>query len=72
MGKMYEHLAMESFVSKTGQEVIECGMIISPENKWLGFSPESVVLNSDREPIALLEIKCLYSGNCLLHFNTQK
>lgn len=72
-GQMYEHLARESFASNTGQEVIECGMIISPENKWLGFSPDSMVLNSDRNPIALLQIKCLYSGNYLLvHLNIKK
>nr|CAI5865889.1 unnamed protein product [Callosobruchus analis] len=54
--------ARESFISKTGHIVRECGMITSAGDKWLGFSPDGVVLNLDREPIALLEIKCLYSG----------
>lgn len=45
-GQMYEKSARECFLSQTGYEVIVCG----------------VVLTSDRKPIALLEIKCLYSG----------
>nr|CAI5848188.1 unnamed protein product [Callosobruchus analis] len=61
-GQMYEKPARESFISKTGHIVRECGMITSAGDKWLGFSPDGVVLNLDREPIALLEIKCLYSG----------
>nr|CAI5857318.1 unnamed protein product [Callosobruchus analis] len=61
-GQMYEKPAREYFISKTGHIVRECGMITSAGDKWLGFSPDGVVLNLDREPIALLEIKCLYSG----------
>ncbi|XP_050316180.1 uncharacterized protein LOC126750576 [Anthonomus grandis grandis] len=61
-GQMDEKPARECFVSKTDYKVIEYGMITSPENKWLGFSRDGVVLNTDRNPIALLEIKCLYSG----------
>nr|CAI5848657.1 unnamed protein product [Callosobruchus analis] len=43
-------------------------MITSAGDKWLGFSPDGVVLNLDREPIALLEIKCLYSGNYVYYY----
>ncbi|VEN37197.1 unnamed protein product [Callosobruchus maculatus] len=52
--------AREAFVSKTGHIIVDCGMIESAGNKWLGFSPDGVVLNLNREAIALLEIKCLY------------
>nr|CAI5841999.1 unnamed protein product [Callosobruchus analis] len=61
MGRCTKNL-QENFISKTGHIVRECGMITSAGDKWLGFSPDGVVLNLDREPIALLEIKCLYSG----------
>nr|CAI5843467.1 unnamed protein product [Callosobruchus analis] len=67
-GQMYEKPARESFISKTGHIVRECGMITSAGDKWLGFSPDGVVLNLDREPIALLEIKCLYSGNYVYYY----
>ncbi|XP_030758002.1 uncharacterized protein LOC115883733 [Sitophilus oryzae] len=61
-GQKYEKLARECFMSKTGYDVIECGMITSPENKWLGFSPDGMVVNSEGKPVALLEIKCLFLG----------
>ncbi|VEN33862.1 unnamed protein product [Callosobruchus maculatus] len=60
MDRMYEKSAREAFVSKTGHIIVDCGMIESAGNKWLGFSPDGVVLNLNREAIALLEIKCLY------------
>ncbi|VEN58050.1 unnamed protein product [Callosobruchus maculatus] len=62
MDMMYEKSAREAFVSKTGHIIVDCGMIESAGNKWLGFSPDGVVLNLNREAIALLEIKCLYCG----------
>ncbi|VEN41632.1 unnamed protein product [Callosobruchus maculatus] len=57
---MYEKSAREAFVSKTGRIIVVCGTIESAGNKWLGFSPPGVMLNLNRRPIALLEIKCLY------------
>lgn len=64
-GLKYEGCAREAFISKTKKETIECGMILSPQNKWLGFSPDGVVIE-DNKPAALLEIKCLYEGTYIL------
>lgn len=66
-GLQYESCAREAFISKMGKEVIECGMIISPQNKWLGFSPDGVVMENN-QPVALLEIKCLYEGILYIFF----
>lgn len=60
-GLKYENMARTSFITKTGETVVECGMITSSANKWLGFSADGVVLNNG-QPTALLEIKCLYAG----------
>ncbi|VEN46837.1 unnamed protein product [Callosobruchus maculatus] len=48
---MYEKFAREAFVSKTGHIIVECGM--TNLQARLGFSPDGVVLNLNREPIAL-------------------
>lgn len=60
-GIRYEREAREVFISRTGFEVYECGMITSPSSPWLGYSPDGVIVHEGR-PIALLEIKCLYEG----------
>lgn len=64
-GLKYENTARTAFVSKTGFDVYECGMIIDENNKWLGFSPDGLVLENGT-PKALLEIKCLYAGKCFI------
>lgn len=61
-GLKYEKDARTAFVNKTGHRVVECGMVISPQNKWLGFSPDGIVVDGNGYPLALLEIKCLYEG----------
>ncbi|XP_030749252.1 uncharacterized protein LOC115877238 [Sitophilus oryzae] len=62
-GLKYEKDARAAFISQTGHTVIECGMIISPQNKWLGFSPDGIIIDTNGNPVALLEIKCIYSGS---------
>lgn len=62
-GLKYENAARRAFIKNTGKMVTECGMIICPQNKWLGFSPDGIVMDGDDKPVALLEIKCPYAGN---------
>lgn len=60
-GLKYENVARALFIENHSKEVLNCGMISFPQNKWLGFSPDGVVIENGK-PVALLEIKCLYSG----------
>ncbi|KAJ8914902.1 hypothetical protein NQ315_016056, partial [Exocentrus adspersus] len=64
-GLKYEDAARTAFENKTKMVVAKCGMIISPQNKWLGFSPDGVIIDTNGYSIALLEIKCLYDGASL-------
>lgn len=60
-GLKYENVARAAYITKTGNTVRECGMITVNSNKWLGFSPDGIVVENDH-PVVLLEIKCLYAG----------
>lgn len=65
-GIKYENDARTAFVKSTGLMVTECGMIICPQNKWLGFSPDGIVLEGNTKlPVALLEIKCIFAGKAV-------
>lgn len=61
-GIAYESDARETFIAKTSSTVIECGMVISQSNPWLGYSPDGVIFENN-VPVALIEIKCLFEGN---------
>ncbi|XP_050497488.1 uncharacterized protein LOC126892001 [Diabrotica virgifera virgifera] len=60
-GVKYEGDAKDAFVSQTSLQVVDCGMIVSHSNPWLGYSPDGVIFENNR-PVALLEVKCLYQG----------
>lgn len=60
-GLLCEEKARKAFIERTGKEVMECGIVISPANKWLGYSPDGVVFQNGK-PTAVLEIKCPYEG----------
>lgn len=68
-GIKHESDARDVFIKVTGMEVIECGMVISCFNNWLGYSPDGIIIQEEK-PAALLEIKCLYKGNinCATNF----
>lgn len=61
-GIVHESDAREAFSKQTCSVVIECGMVVSQTNPWLGFSPDGVIFENNA-PVALIEIKCLFDGN---------
>ena len=52
-GEKYEPVARDLYCEKTGEVVHELGLVVHPEHKWLGGSPDGV-----SESGILLEIKC--------------
>src|SRR5436190_3343406 len=42
-------------------ELVECGLIVSKDNPWLGYSPDGIVFENNK-PFKLIEIKCPYEG----------
>ncbi|XP_044764414.1 uncharacterized protein LOC123320978 [Coccinella septempunctata] len=60
-GVKFESDAKEAFIAQTSFHVVDCGMVVSNSNPWLGYSPDGVIFESGR-PVALLEVKCLYEG----------
>ncbi|KAJ8915296.1 hypothetical protein NQ315_014804 [Exocentrus adspersus] len=60
-GLTFEKEARCEFVARTGMQVHEFGLMISDCNKWLGYSPDGVIYENE-QPMALLEIKCIFAG----------
>uniref|UniRef100_A0A6P7H3Y7 Uncharacterized protein LOC114344070 isoform X1 n=1 Tax=Diabrotica virgifera virgifera TaxID=50390 RepID=A0A6P7H3Y7_DIAVI len=56
-----EGCAREAFIELTGANIIDCGMVVSHSNEWLGYSPDGIIFENGK-PAVLLEIKCLYEG----------
>lgn len=61
-GLQQEPHARRLFEDTTGYKIVETGLLISPSNKWLGYSPDGVVIINN-QPQTLLEIKCPFQGN---------
>lgn len=69
-----EPLARKAYEKSISMKVIECGLVVSRNNSWLGYSPDGIVFENDK-PIKLIEIKCPYIGKktCLIEvLNTLK
>lgn len=64
----YEGDAKEAFIAQTSLQVVDCGMVVSHSNPWLGYSPDGVIFEDNR-PVALLEVDCLYEGNFPKNFH---
>ncbi|KAF5279718.1 hypothetical protein FQR65_LT15279 [Abscondita terminalis] len=60
-GIAQEANARKVFSKYMKMDIYETGLIISNSNRWIGFSPDGIVLN-EGNPVALLEIKCPYAG----------
>lgn len=56
-----ESIAREAYEAKMSVEVVQCGLIISKENPWLGGSPDGIIFKNN-EPYKILEIKCPVEG----------
>lgn len=60
-GKKFEGPARNKYMTQTGNTVIECGLVTHDLEKWLGYSPDGIVLKNGK-PEKLLEIKCPFDG----------
>ncbi|XP_030757979.1 uncharacterized protein LOC115883719 isoform X1 [Sitophilus oryzae] len=60
-GLKYDSSARDIFVKISGMTVVECGLVISSANRWLGYSPDGIIFFKDN-PLYLLEIKCIFEG----------
>ncbi|XP_044744755.1 uncharacterized protein LOC123306701 [Coccinella septempunctata] len=60
-GLEYEDEARRAFIDATGCNVVQCGMVVSHSNKWMGYSPDGIIFENGH-PAALLEIKCPWNG----------
>ena len=52
-----EPKAREKYEEAQNAKVLECGLVVCPEQPWLACSPDGVILDSLGRPI-VLEIKC--------------
>lgn len=52
-GSLYEPVAQRLYKQETGKQLLEFGLVIDPENPWLGASPDGVTTDG-----VMLEIKC--------------
>ena len=64
-GRKYESAARKEFSKyareKLGLSVVEVGLVISPINPWLAYSPDGVLVQN-QNVCTLLEIKCPFKG----------
>ena len=64
-GRKYESAARKEFSKyareNLGLSVVEVGLVISPINPWLAYSPDGVLVQN-QNVCALLEIKCPFKG----------
>lgn len=60
-GLEQEAYAREAYESFMSMEVVQCGLVISELNPWLGCSPDGIVFENNK-PWKLIEIKCPKEG----------
>ncbi|KAK9720499.1 YqaJ-like viral recombinase domain [Popillia japonica] len=60
-GLQYEHAARDLFIKISNMQVVECGIVIPWANRWLGYSPDGIIMHENK-PLYLLEIKCIFAG----------
>lgn len=56
-----EPLARDIYEKFMEVKVVKCGLIVPPQDNWLGYSPDGIIFQNGK-PEKLLEIKCPYSG----------
>ncbi|KAK4882490.1 hypothetical protein RN001_005809 [Aquatica leii] len=61
-GLTHETSARTTFVEATGLSVLQCGLVVSEGNPWLGYSPDGLVVDNNEYPEQLIEIKCPFEG----------
>ncbi|XP_043472596.1 uncharacterized protein LOC122505181 [Leptopilina heterotoma] len=60
-GLIKEPIAREEYEKFKGVKVIKCGLVVPPQNNWLGYSPDGIIFENGK-PTKLIEIKCPFSG----------
>ncbi|XP_074107794.1 uncharacterized protein LOC141533037 [Cotesia typhae] len=60
-GLEQETYAREIYENLMSMEVVQCGLVISELNPWLGCSPDGIVFENNK-PFKLIEIKCPKEG----------
>lgn len=64
-GIEFENIARDLYSQKTGQKVYKSGFITSSTEKWLGYSPDGLLVDANNYPSKLIEIKCPFKGKTL-------
>ncbi|KAI4455552.1 exonuclease phage-type/recb c-terminal domain-containing protein [Holotrichia oblita] len=60
-GVQFESAARDCYIASSNCQVIQSGLIISSQQKWLACSPDGIVFEGNT-PVKLLEIKCPFEG----------
>jgi hypothetical protein len=64
-GVKFENRVRKLYAKISGQNITKCGLLTSEIEKWLGYSPDGIILDSKNYPFKLLEIKCPFKGAAL-------
>lgn len=64
-GIKFENHVRELYAKMSGQNISQCGFLTSENEKWLGYSPDGIILDSKNYPSKVLEIKCPFKGATL-------
>ncbi|KAG0425314.1 hypothetical protein HPB47_027505 [Ixodes persulcatus] len=67
-GQMYEPVARQAFIVKTGFTVSLCGTVVCSEEPWLSATPDGIIESEN----AILEIKCPDVQDCRAMIATNK
>lgn len=64
-GIKYENTARILYEKETGIQIFQCGCITWPNEPWLSYSPDGLIVNEFNVPIKLVEIKCPFKGKSM-------
>lgn len=64
-GIKYENTARILYEIETNIHIYQCGCITWPNEPWLSYSPDGLIINEFSVPIKLIEIKCPFKGKSM-------
>lgn len=64
-GIKYENTARIIYEKEKNEHIFQCGCITWPNEPWLSYSPDGLILNEFNTPIKLIEIKCPFKGKSM-------
>ena len=56
--------ALKVYEEAQGVNILQCGVIVSKLNPWLGYSPDGVLFKNQK-PFKLIEVKCPFDGKVM-------